>query len=398
MKNNKYFSVISVAVLGLFCVRNGFAQLKATSFPGTFQDVPFAQRVQTKAQGYEPYKDMKAYVIPEFKETDQKFKDQMCQRDREECCRRWPDYKNKDFSCQPQIIYQLYGGNKDKCGNSAPEYYYPNKGANITCIPTRLRSKFVAWCKDAGLKDCAPIQTIPVGERDDKFFWAKWECEDSSYILTQNSCDCSDINMDENCQCTGDGMSPTPNTDGKCECLSANARVQDGDCVCTKLSINDNCDPTPPPPDSKYVMIQCRTRHGTAPGMGRHASLDAAISALKCRESTQGSIDKCFTPCAEPGADEGFVNKTITSGVMEFCAGRWARTTPVYKFSDPSDPTKTLEFTKTQVDDAINKLRAAGNNYGKCEVHGRYTWYVFVYKLDTTSGAVEFETFHTIGL
>ena len=120
--------------------------------------------------------------------------------------------------------------------------------------------------------------------------------------------------------------------------------------------------------------------------------------ALKCRESTQGSIDKCFTPCAEPGADEGFVNKTITSGVMEFCAGRWARTTPVYKFSDPSDPTKTLEFTKTQVDDAINKLRAAGNNYGKCEVHGRYTWYVFVYKLDTTSGAVEFETFHTIGL
>ena len=398
MKNNKYFSVISVAVLGLFCVRNGFAQLKATSFPGTFQDVPFAQRVQTKAQGYEPYKDMKAYVIPEFKETDQKFKDQMCQRDREECCRRWPDYKNKDFSCQPQIIYQLYGGNKDKCGNSAPEYYYPNKGANITCIPTRLRSKFVAWCKDAGLKDCAPIQTIPVGERDDKFFWAKWECEDSSYILTQNSCDCSDINMDENCQCTGDGMSPTPNTDGKCECLSANARVQDGDCVCTKLSINDNCDPTPPPPDSKYVMIQCRTRHGTAPGMGRHASLDAAISALKCRESTQGSIDKCFTPCAEPGADEGFVNKTITSGVMEFCAGRWARTTPVYKFSDPSDPTKTLEFTKTQVDDAINKLRAAGNNYGKCEVHGHYTWYVFVYKLDTTSGAVEFETFHTIGL
>lgn len=314
MKSNKYLSVVSLAVLGLCCTRSAFAQLKATAFPGTFQDVPFSQRVQTKAAGYEPYKDMKAYVIPEFKKTDQKFKDEMCERDREECCRRWPDYKNNVFSCLPQIIYEMYGGSKAKCKGTAPESYYTPKGATITCVPERKRSKFLGWCKDAGLTDCDMMQTIAPGEKDDKFFWAKWECIDTSYIMTQTSCDCPDVNMDDNCQCTGRGMSPTPNTDGKCECVSLNAHVQDGECVCDNdpsydpttdctepepepcsdpvhmdetddcqcipkgkthedggicvcdngLDIDNDCDPaTPPPPSKNYKLYQCRAKSGT---------------------------------------------------------------------------------------------------------------------------------------
>lgn len=355
MKSNKYLSVVSLAVLGLCCTRSAFAQLKATAFPGTFQDVPFSQRVQTKAAGYEPYKDMKAYVIPEFKKTDQKFKDEMCERDREECCRRWPDYKNNVFSCLPQIIYEMYGGSKAKCKGTAPESYYTPKGATITCVPERKRSKFLGWCKDAGLTDCDMMQTIAPGEKDDKFFWASWDCEKSpytwSYIKTQTSCDCPDENMDNNCKCSGRGMDPDSTAEGKCKCLSDEAIIQDGKCVCTNdpsydpttdctepepepepepevcsdpghmdenddckcmpkgksheegglcvcddrsLDIDTGCDSTPPPPDAEYLLLQCRTKGGRVDDfLNSYQNTPISKNALVKSKGNGGSYLQC---------------------------------------------------------------------------------------------------------
>jgi hypothetical protein len=316
--------ITSVAVFGFFMsgIAFGAKGLTAQSFPQTFADVPFTKKLEVKKAGYEPYKDMRAYVIPDFKDTDDNFKKQMCERDHEECCRRWPDYKG----CQPQIGYELFDGDKSKCTKqSAPESYQTNVGANITCIPTRKHSKFVAWCKDAGLKDCAPTQTIAVGEKDDKFFYAKWKCE-APYEPKLNACVCHDPNMDEddNCQCNGagmgydtttkkcycvanDGLDPTdyivrienkkcvcindpsldPNTgcteplvcsdedhmDSSCNCLPLGKAKEDGShkCKCIdgygnfdpNLDIDNNCNPTTPPTAQKeYVFLQCRADAG----------------------------------------------------------------------------------------------------------------------------------------
>ena len=44
----------------------GSEHLSATAFPTTFEDLSFSDRMAIKAEGYEPYKDASAYVIPDF--------------------------------------------------------------------------------------------------------------------------------------------------------------------------------------------------------------------------------------------------------------------------------------------------------------------------------------------
>ena len=44
----------------------GSEHLSATAFPTTFEDLSFSERMAVKAEGYEPYKDASAYVIPNF--------------------------------------------------------------------------------------------------------------------------------------------------------------------------------------------------------------------------------------------------------------------------------------------------------------------------------------------
>lgn len=148
MKYRNNFVLTSFAVLGAFFVSATYAALKASGFPQTFQDVSFSQRNQVKAAGYEPYKDASAYVIPKFIENDDEFYDQLCKRDKEECCRRKPDHKG----CQPQIGYELYGGDDSKCKPKLPTYYRTDQGATISCIPTRNKSIFLGWCTDAARK------------------------------------------------------------------------------------------------------------------------------------------------------------------------------------------------------------------------------------------------------
>ena len=42
------------------------AHLSATAFPTTFNDLSFSERMALKSEDYEQYKDMKAYVVPNF--------------------------------------------------------------------------------------------------------------------------------------------------------------------------------------------------------------------------------------------------------------------------------------------------------------------------------------------
>lgn len=241
-RNN--FVLTSCVVLGTFFVGTTRAALKPTGFPQTFQDVSFSQRNQVKQAGYEPYKDASAYVIPKFIENDDGFYDELCKRDKEECCRRKPDHAG----CQPQIGYELYGGDDSKCNPKLPKSYRTDQGATISCVPTRNKSVFLGWCTDAARNpaDCAMSQTIPVGEKDDKFFWAKWDCV-APAVKRGEQCVCNDPNMDDNCMCSGDGMYTT--NESQCECVANTdpavpvARIENKRCVCidSSMDINTNC-------------------------------------------------------------------------------------------------------------------------------------------------------------
>lgn len=304
MKRTCPMFITSVAVFGFFIsgIAFGAKGLTAQSFPQTFADVPFTKKLEVKKAGYEPYKDMRAYVIPDFKDTDDNFKKQMCERDHEECCRRWPDYKG----CQPQIGYELFDGDKSKCTKqSAPESYQTNVGANITCIPTRKHSKFVAWCKDAGLKDCAPTQTIAVGEKDDKFFYAKWKCE-APYEPKLNACVCHDSNMDEddNCQCNGAGMGYDTTTK-KCYCVANDGRdpsdpiahIENKKCVCNdpNMDIWNQC---------LTVLTDCRDNNGDIDPNQEIVTDGAGNQSCACKDTDKMELDTSTGKCkCKNGAD-----------------------------------------------------------------------------------------------
>ncbi len=49
----------------------GSEHLSATAFPTTFEDLSFSDRMAIKAEGYEPYKDASAYVVPDFVDIKQ---------------------------------------------------------------------------------------------------------------------------------------------------------------------------------------------------------------------------------------------------------------------------------------------------------------------------------------
>ena len=257
MKFYNGFCITSLAVFGVFCALPLGAALKPTKFPGTFQDVSFSQRLETKKAGYEPYKDMKAYVTPEFREANQQDKDEMCQRDRDECCRRWPDYKNSTFSCMPQITYETYGGKADKC----PTFYHRDQITTISCVPTRDHSIFKGWCIDAARKNCQMTQTIPQGEKTDKVFYADWDCE-SPWKEKDNKCVCSDpTNMDADCQCSGTKMVQNGEV---CACYDPDKmHIENKNCVCNKpeMDISKNClerlDGCPDAPHQDPANCEC---------------------------------------------------------------------------------------------------------------------------------------------
>ncbi len=47
----------------------GSEHLSATAFPTTYADLTFSERIANATEGYEPYKDLQAYVVPKFLNT-----------------------------------------------------------------------------------------------------------------------------------------------------------------------------------------------------------------------------------------------------------------------------------------------------------------------------------------
>ena len=68
--------------------------LSSTDFPTTYQDRSFADKIKDTVDSYTPYKDLKAYKLPDFK-TD----DEWCPaHPNEPGCEDWNEAHNKTSS------------------------------------------------------------------------------------------------------------------------------------------------------------------------------------------------------------------------------------------------------------------------------------------------------------
>ena len=100
--------------------------------------------------------------------------------------------------------------------------YTYDTGATIDFVPTRSHSSFVGWCTDAGLTNCAAIQTISTTATGDKTFYAKYLCDTGySTNVSNTACDANTITIDwsgygagnnqtQSTQCTYGGSITTP--------------------------------------------------------------------------------------------------------------------------------------------------------------------------------------------
>ena len=141
------------------------ATVNPTDFPKTVADLSFTDRLANTTAGYEPYKNLNAYKTPKF-ETEDEY------------------YERMKSVLEHNIRYETFGGNATGC----PTKYLTNKGLTVSCVPTRAHSKFINWCTNAALtSNCAKTHTIAQSDRDDKTFYAKWECTDG-YNLQDNKC------------------------------------------------------------------------------------------------------------------------------------------------------------------------------------------------------------------
>lgn len=70
----------------------GVTGVSAAAFPKTVADLSFTDRMANAAEGYEPYKEKSAYIIPDFEnDTDGKFLNRLKTNNLDEYCRRFPE-------------------------------------------------------------------------------------------------------------------------------------------------------------------------------------------------------------------------------------------------------------------------------------------------------------------
>ena len=131
------------------------AELSATAFPKTIDDLSFTDRVANTTAGYEPYKNLNAYKTPKF-ETEDEY------------------YERMRELLEHDITY--IGADAGGC----PSKYLTGRGATVSCAPTRQHGTCSAWCIDAALTDCKTSFTISPNDRDDKTFYGKCTCDTSA--------------------------------------------------------------------------------------------------------------------------------------------------------------------------------------------------------------------------
>ncbi len=171
------------------------AGIDATLFPKTVDDLSFTDRLANTTVGYEPYKNKSSYVTPMF-ETESEY------------------YERMKTLLEHQITYVNAGA-----ATGCPKTYLTGRGATVSCVPTRdPRSEFVSWCLDAKLTNCAQEYIISPTDRDDKVFYAKWDCISNS-VKRGDKCECTDPHMNQYCECTGI-YKPDPSDATRCACVN----------------------------------------------------------------------------------------------------------------------------------------------------------------------------------
>ena len=205
------------------------AGIDATLFPKTVDDLSFTDRLANTTAGYEPYKNKSSYVTPMF-ETESEYYDRM----------------------KPLLEHQITYMNAG-VANGCPKTYMTGRGATVSCVPTRdPRSEFVSWCLDAKLTNCAQEYIISPTDRDDKVFYAKWDCISNS-VKRGDKCECTDPHMNQYCECTGI-YTTDPSDATRCAC--ANGENPANNCGTPQI--------TPPSPpsggcsDPTYMDSNCQ--------------------------------------------------------------------------------------------------------------------------------------------
>lgn len=369
---------MSVAVLATLTGQNVFAALKATKFPGTFNDVPFSQRVATKAAGYEPYKDATAYVVPKFLDTDDEFKRQMCERDHAECCRRWPTYKD----CVKKVV-----PDPDECPD-------PNMDEDCECTGRGMDPESAKTGKCTCVSSRASVKNKKCVCDDDPTLDPTTDC---TKVLPPEPTVCDDPeHMDDKCNCKPvAGITTKTGSDGMCACTDTAGNIDlganiDNDCKCKagekdpadgicKCKVNGKFDMTVSPLNGckrEYVLIQCRSDHidELINKAGAYHTMGTILrTQLKCSQSKQDSIDKCFAPCDKTTSKTPYINENVLKGVIPpFCTGNWGDDMHTNEFRLISEPTSYLLYSRQQVDDVMNAITSS--DYDDCGTD-RF-WYI----------------------
>lgn len=97
----------------------------------------------------------------------------------------YESYWDSHIACGPAteytITYDMDGGTNY---SGAPVSYFSDDGCDteINGTPTKANTRFIEWCTDSGLENCASTQTISSGTTGNKTFYAKWlECTGWTY-------------------------------------------------------------------------------------------------------------------------------------------------------------------------------------------------------------------------
>lgn len=106
-------------------------------FPKTVDDLSFTDRMALASEGYEPYKDKKSYVIPDFKEEDEEFFERLKLANFTEYCRRRPNASDCNPTTTTNPTNPTDGsGNESGSGGGGsdnPETPCANPGSSTDC-------------------------------------------------------------------------------------------------------------------------------------------------------------------------------------------------------------------------------------------------------------------------
>lgn len=266
------------------------AGIDATLFPKTMDDLSFTDRLANTTVGYEPYKNLESYKTPKF-ETETEY------------------YERMKPLLEHQITYVNAGA-----ATGCPKTYLTGRGATVSCVPTRdPRSEFVSWCLDAKLTNCAQEYIISPTDRDDKVFYAKWDCISNS-VKHGDKCECTDPHMNQYCECTGI-YTTDPSDATRCACVNGEDPANNCGTQVTRgfdytgererengnndrgnQNNNEQDDGEHSENDSdnakEYAIFECRG--DTIPDVINIGSVSVPSSAFGCYTNSPNSIKKCF--------------------------------------------------------------------------------------------------------